>query len=82
MARLFWRMAAVALALLDDHGERPLHLGEAVRVAEEGAGIAANAERSGRLRQAERSASAQARSAAAIASPWAPARKCATASSA
>src|SRR5439155_2571833 len=37
-----------------EQGERPLHLGEAVRIAEQGAGVAAVAERARGLGQAER----------------------------
>ena len=43
----------VAFALLDEHGESPFHLGEAVRVAEVGTRVAASADRPGRLRQAK-----------------------------
>ena len=43
----------VARALLDEHGERPFHLVEAVRIAEVGTGVAASADRLGRLRQAK-----------------------------
>src|SRR5262249_18407714 len=43
----------VAFSLLDMHGERSLHLGEAVRVAEVGTGAATSAERPGRLRKAK-----------------------------
>ena len=55
-------------ALLEEKGERPLHLVEAVRIAEPDAGVTAVAERARRLRQTEYLGDGAARSAAAIAS--------------